>query len=97
MQPIHHLHRPQAALSLTRLHRLEALPLGLFGLEGDVHALRVKVMLAQTLEPLVCVLEALFEVVLGGEQPELALKPRLPPLEVSGGLGCLWREAASSS
>lgn len=46
--------------------------------------------LAQTREPLVRVFEALLQEVLGGEQPELALKPRLPTLEVSRRLGSLF-------
>lgn len=73
----------------TCLYRFEALPLGLLGLEGNVHAVRVVVPLAQALEPLVRFLEGRFKVVLGGEQAELALKPGLPRLEVSRCPVCL--------
>lgn len=79
-------------IGFTCLYRFEALPLGLLGLEGDVHALRVVVPLAQALEPLFRVLEGPFEVVLGGEQAELPLKPGLPRLEVRRRPVCLGEE-----
>ena len=73
----------------TCLHRFEALPLSMLGLESNVHALWVEVPLAQALEPLPGVLKGRFEVVLGGEQAQLALKPGLPRREVRRRPVCL--------
>lgn len=63
-------------------HRLEAPPLTLLGVEGDVHSFRVVVPVYQALEPLFRVLQGRFEVVQGLVQVQLTLEPGLPSLEV---------------